>query len=393
MTLMLRHMLYRVVGYAGAVSLVLVVVVLLSTTQRMFYLLAEGAITPGQLLEALGLLVPAHIYEVVPLAVTIAIAHAYLRWSQSNEIVSLRMAGLSDWALALPGLGAATAALVLTAAMSLYFVPISFRTFEDIKYAADFNVSLSLLDEGYLQQIAPDLSMSFRRRLRTGEIEGVTILDGRKSGSFTYILAERAALVNRGGADGKRVLVLQNGTYQVRHGSEESVTPVHFEELALPVSGSALASSRIREWRGFYEEHIGRLLDPPPEVRADPDEYGEWKAEGHKRLLMPLLCLSYATFALGMMLLASYERHTAPILRIAVVAAGVGAWHGLLIATHSLVVRMPELIPAYYLTAVLPGIAGALMLISSDRGARRTAQSLVARVLGMVPAKAPPGTS
>ena len=106
-----------------------------------------------------------------------------------------------------------------------------------------------------------------------------------------------------------------------------------------------------------------------------------------------MLCLSYATFALGMMLLASYERHSAPILRIAVVAAGVGAWHGLLIATHSLVVRMPALIPAYYLTAAIPGSVGALMLISSDRGARRTAQSLVARVLGMVPAKAPPGAS
>lgn len=389
MTLMTRHMLYKVLGHTGAASAVLVVVVLLSTTQRLFYLLAEGAMSPGLLLYALALLVPFDLYEVVPLAVTIAVAHAYFRWSLSNEIVALRMMGLTDRRVALPGLGAAIGAMILTACMSLYLLPVSFHEFEDIRYAANFNVSLALLDEGYLPQIAPDLSMSFRHRLDAEDIEGVTILDGRKSGEFTYILAERARMATRTNSDGKRTLLLQRGTYQVRHGSEESSSPVHFEQMILPVSGDG--SSEAREWRGMYEQHIGSLLNPPPEVRAVPNQYGEWIAEAHRRILMPLLCVSYVAFALGMLLVAGYQRASAPILRVSVALAGVGIWHSFMIALHSLVVRVPILVIGFYLAAAAPGAVGMLLLYSADRGTRGAAYRLAARLQAMVPAPAEPG--
>ncbi|HXP75931.1 MAG TPA: LptF/LptG family permease, partial [Stellaceae bacterium] len=225
MTVVQRHMFYRVLEHTAALSTVLCLIILLLGTQSLLYLLAERAISLRLFLQAITLLAPDPVYRGVPFAITIAIVHAYLRWGRNNEIVSLRMAGMADRALAMPGLAAAVVAMIFAASMSLYVLPVAFRTFEDIRYTANFNLSLGLLDEGYLQQIAPDLSISFRQRLGATEIGGVTILDSRKQGEVRYILAERAQLQNPRDPNGRRALVLRQGSYQVRRSSDERLAP------------------------------------------------------------------------------------------------------------------------------------------------------------------------
>ena len=375
---MLRHMFLEVLGAVAVVSLTLAVITLLGTTPRLFYLLAEGAIPAGQFALALAVLLPAQLYNFVPFAVTIAVIGAYARYGINHEIVSLRMVGLSDRALAMPAVFSAVIATAFAMAMSVYFVPISIRTFEDIVYAANFDLSLALLDEGYLQQVTPDLSISFRRRSGANHLQGVTILDGRKVDSFTYILADQAELVapkdNREG----RTLVLENGSYQVRSASDPDSKPIEFAELILPISDSPDGAPRSRDWRGTYEQPVGRLLDPPANVRADPSAYAFWRVEGHKRIILPLLCLSYAAFTVGVLLRGRYQRQNT-LLRAAGIGASVALWHWFLIAIHATLVSEPALMPGYYLAAAVPGVIGFLLLASADSRARRTARRFIGR--------------
>lgn len=380
MTVAQRHMFYQMLGQTAGLSAVLCLVILLLGTQTLFYLLAQGAISLQLFLQAVVLLAPDPVYRGVPFAVAIAIVHAYLKWGRNNEIVSLRMAGMSDRALAMPGLAVALVASVFAASTSLYLLPVAFRTFEDIRYTAKFNLSLSLLDQGYLQQVAPNISISFRRRLAGDEIGGVTILDSRKQGEVRYLLAERAQLQNPQDANGQRVLVLRQGSYQLQRGSEERQAPVAFQELILPIADSADGSSRVREWRGFYEENIGVLLDPPPDVRQDPMLYGDYIAEGHMRVAVPLSSFTCALFALGMMLSAKYERRLAPIGSIAGALAGVALWQSLLIGVHTLISRTPALAPFLYVVCALPGIVGVLLLVP-----RRAGRLLAGRRLSNLP--------
>ena len=381
MTVAQRHMFYRVLGQTAGLSTVLCLIILLLGTQSLFYLLAEGAITLRLFLQAVMLLAPDPVYHGVPFAITIAIVHAYLKWGRNNEIVSLRMAGMPDRALAVPGLAAATIATIFAASMSLYLLPIAFRTFEDIRYTANFNLSLGLLDEGYLQQIAPNLSISFRQRLGRDEIGGVTILDGRKRGEVKYVLADRAELQNPRDSSGQRVLVLRGGSYQIRRGSEERLASVTFQELILPIADSADGSSRIREWRGFYEENIDVLLSPPADIREDPTLYGDYIAEGHMRIVVPLACLSRAAFALGLMLRAKYERRSAPISSIVAALAGTALWQTALIAAHTAVSQVPSLAPFLYVVCAAPGTIGALLLASKSSGVRQASRRLSALFL------------
>lgn len=373
MNVMLRSMFYRLLGSVAGLSSVLALIFVLLAAKELFFLLAQGAISPGWFLLAMGALLPARSDSVFLFAVSVAIIHGYIKWDRSNEIVSLRMAGLSDRALALPGLGAAALGAVLTALLSLYVSPVSERTFRDIVYDADFDLSLALLDEGYPQRIAPNLSISFHRRLAADDLEGVTILDGRKPDRFTYIVAEEAHLIRHPGTDQERVLILQRGNYQERRESEEKATPVDFDEMTLPISESADGSSRVRTWHGSYEQTIGEVFHPPPEVRADPREYAAWITDGHHRIVLPLQCLSYAVFALGGMLTAGYQHRSATMLRACAVAAGIAFWHGSLISAHPLLATTPALMPAFYFLAAVPGAAGALLLLSKELGAGRRA--------------------
>jgi len=374
MTVVQRHMFYRVLEHTAALSTVLCLIILLLGTQSLLYLLAERAISLRLFLQAITLLAPDPVYRGVPFAITIAIVHAYLRWGRNNEIVSLRMAGMADRALAMPGLAAAVVAMIFAASMSLYVLPVAFRTFEDIRYTANFNLSLGLLDEGYLQQIAPDLSISFRQRLGATEIGGVTILDSRKQGEVRYILAERAQLQNPRDPNGRRALVLRQGSYQVRRSSDERLAPVAFQELILPIADSADGSSRVREWRGFYEEHIGVLLDPPPAIRQDSMLYGDYIAEGHMRIAIPLSCLTCAVFSLGMMLRARYERRSAPIRSIIGALVGVALWQSLLIGVHAAISRTPALAPLLYVVVAIPEVIGPLLLMYRTSGGPRAAR-------------------
>jgi len=362
MTLMQRHMFRRLVLGTGVAALIFSVVTLLVEVSSLFSLLTTGVVTGSRFIAALLMLLPEQFYAVVPLGATIAVAHAYYEWGHNHELVSLRMAGLTNSSLAIPGMAAAAVAMLFTAANSLYLLPVSFRVFEDIRYGAGLSFAPSALDEGYLQRIGPNLSILFHRRVDALTLEGVEILDGRDAGTFTYIFADSAHFVRRPGEDPERLLVLEKGSYYKRHPSDTHVTPASFEQLIIPLSETTDGSPIHRPWRGFFEEHIGSLLYPPPIIRARPSEYGNWIAEGHKRFIMPLLCLSYAGFVIGVMLRPWQERSSGSV-RVSLALASVAVWHGLILAMSSLIVSALFLVPLYYVIALIPGAVGAVLII------------------------------
>jgi lipopolysaccharide export system permease protein len=374
MTLMQRHMFLRLLAYAGMVTLVFTIVVMLVTTSRLFQLMAQGAMPLGRFSLALATLLPMQLYLDVPLTVTIAVIFAYHEWIRHNEILSLRNAGLTNRALAMPALAAGAVGMLFTALMSLYLLPISFRIFEDIRYNAGYyNLTANVLYEGYLQTIAPNLSLSFHKRIASDAIEGVTVLDARTAGSLTYIFADRGRFVTQDAKlEPERVILLEHGSYIVRHDPNEKVTPINFDDLVVPLTTSG-DTPKTRQWRGYFEERIDSLLNPPPEVRMNPADYGQWIAEGHKRILMPILCLSYVLFTLGVLLRFHYYRSSG-VFHILGIAAAVAFWHGLFVVTHSLVTSSPSLAAIYYVVAATPAVVGIALLLSARFSLRRKRQ-------------------
>jgi lipopolysaccharide export LptBFGC system permease protein LptF len=364
MTVAQRHMFHRLLLHTAAVGIVVCLIILLVMMQPLFYLLAEHIVSLRVFLLACALLAPDPIYRGLPFAIGIAVVNDYLRWGRDNEIVSLRMAGMSDRDLAMPGLAAAAVVTVIAAVVSLYLSPLASGALEDLRYRASFDLSLRLLDEGYLQRIAPNLSVSFRKRIGPNEIADVTILDSSKAGEVKYIFADRAELHNPADSKVERVLVLRQGNYQVRSESGERMAPVNFQELILPITASPEGSPREREWHGPFEQNIAVLLNPPPEIPRDSRAYGGYIALGHLHIVAPLSCLGCTLFALGIMLTARYERRAAPILRAVVALVGIATCQALMIAGYFVVYRMPLLAGLLYLAAIGPAAIGVALLRS-----------------------------
>ena len=375
-----RAMFRRLVINSVLLTVISVGVADLITAQAEYELLTRGVIQVGQFSVMLLTLIPEVIYLDEPLIVTTAVVYTYNEWITHNEIVILRMAGLPDRKLALPGLVAAFVAMLFTASMSLYLLPISFRIFEDILFDATSNLStdalVDALKQEYPQEIAPNLSISSRKYLGQNEFEGITILDGRKPDSFTYIFADHGSIVIEKEPKLEHVLLLENGIYTVHNRENDAPSPTTFKVLEIPIGDDAPPVRRA--WRGFFEEHIARLLNPPSTVRADAFEYGQWVAEGHKRILMPLLCVSYVTFVIGILMHSPPRKGLRSNLPAIITLAGVFLWHIIFVVTQILIARLPILAPVFYLPPVLPFAFGLFLLRARDRVARVPAQYIAA---------------
>ena len=112
----------------------------------------------------------------------IAVLARYYFWRQDYEVLAQRSTGRSCWQIASPAIFLAICAGMFTAAMSLYALPASIGTAEEIRSAAALRIRPSMLDEGAQNQVLPGVAISFQRWRADNVIDGVVLTDDRKSG-------------------------------------------------------------------------------------------------------------------------------------------------------------------------------------------------------------------
>src|SRR3546814_18652790 len=99
-------------------------------------------------LTVVGLLLPSFLGVVLPVATFVAILFVYHKLAMDSEMVVMRAAGLSQLQLARPAIILAVAVTVGVYAISLYFLPLSFRNFKDLQNEFRNDFSAVLLQEG-----------------------------------------------------------------------------------------------------------------------------------------------------------------------------------------------------------------------------------------------------
>src|SRR3546814_14893609 len=87
-----------------------------------------------------------------------------------SEMVVMRAAGLSQLQLARPAIILAVAVTVGVYAISLYFLPLSFRNFKDLQNEFRNDFSAVLLQEGVFTALNENITVYVRQRSSDGEI-------------------------------------------------------------------------------------------------------------------------------------------------------------------------------------------------------------------------------
>ena len=353
-------MLGRLTVTTAAIMSVIVAEQILEKSQKLYELVMAGALPFDRLLLIWLHILPVIFYHASPEIVSIAVAWQYHHWIENREVLTLRNAGRSCRQIACPGIIAAVLAASFCALNSLCLLAPSWGSLQDIRLEAEANPSVDALQPGYQQEIIPGISVGFTRRgLDSRTLDDIVVLDSRKEDAFISIWARRGSFLR---TDEVFLLLFDSGAYIVR--TATGTEKVAFDTFSLPVRVGMLGGKAART-RGFYEEPVTRLLNPPSDVSNDTLVLAQWLTEGHRRIINPLLCVGNVILVLGLLVPRRQGDFRLRILLVLAVASAL-ATNTLPDPIVLMTMRNIDFLPFLYLLPAVPTIVGGLLLVGSD---------------------------
>lgn len=329
----------------------------------LFDLWAENKITTGTFFRLIPLLIPMLLYLSVPVITAVVVGMAYLGMQERNELVVAQAAGQSPVQLAMPALlfGAIMAAIGYL--MAIVLLPQSIDTAKNIEFEARRSVSFEALSAKKFNELSPSIVISFREKTSKTLIRDVVVHRREDGKREETILAKRGEFVT--GADGRVRLMLFDGQVHWKNPLDDKPDSAAFMVFGLPLP-SLLERRIIKRPKGFFERPLTELLSPPAGKRLSQRERSSWQAEGHKRLLAPFLCLTYALICATVMIFMS-GRQQNRWLSIGLMLVLAGGVHSAFIGvTHWIVLYGVEWLPALYFYPFFPAII-CLFLLTRKR--------------------------
>jgi lipopolysaccharide export system permease protein len=302
------------------------------------------------------LILPRLLIIILPIATFATILFAYYRLNADSELVVMRAAGISPFALARPGLTVGLLVSVAMGSLTFYLLPASYRQFKDEEYMIRSKLGAIFLQEGAFNTVAPGITVFVHKRGSDQELRGIMLHDNRNREKPQTWLAERGALVST--KSGPRA-VLVNGNRQQVDRQQGKFSMLFFDQTTLDVGGSP--GKKDVRWREPRERFLKDLF-APRDTATDSPYYNDLIAEGHNRLVQPLLPLTCAVVTMAILLGGGYNRRGQFLdLGKAVVATVVILV--LSLATRSMAAKEPLMLLAMYGNAILPLLMGLYFLL------------------------------
>ncbi len=346
-----RYITKQIFGVTIFVTIALCFAIWLTQSLRLIDMILNRGLPITTFLELAMLLMPSFLVIVVPIAAFCATLFTYNKLITDSELVVMRSAGLSSISLAKPGIIVGVVVMAFTYLLTLYLLPMSFRHFKDLEFRIRNDFSTVLLQEGIFNTLANGITVYVRERGAKGELQGILLHDNRDREHPVTMMAERGALVPT--PEGPRVVLVKGNRQQVsRDGSKMSL--LYFDRYTVDVQKATGATED--RWREPPERFLHELFNPDGAIANDVYR-NQLRAEGHARLITPILPLTYCVIAMAFLLGGAFSRrgHLRPVLGA---VASLTAILCLSLAFQSAAARFPLTIIGMYVNAFLPLIAG-----------------------------------
>lgn len=364
MTRLDRYILGHLVAASGFFVLIFTGVVWLTQAVR----LIDTVVASGQgarvFLEFSALVLPQVFVIVLPLSGIGAALYALNRLYSDSELTVMMSAGMGPRSLLRPvamfgALVAAVMALVL-----MVLVPIGGRILAERTMAIRSDLASALIVERQFIHPISDLTLFINDTSQAGEMKGIFLNDARDPLRTVTYSAEGARLV-RDQAEAR--LVMRDGVALSSEGTGGNLDTVAFDSFVFDIS-ELLEGGGRREPRPS-EFGVAALLAPGPAMLEGRYGRGDYVSEGHYKLSLPLLAMTYPMIALVTLLAGGYRR--SGFGRRVIVAIGVAVLIQVTMFTvKARVQEHPDLWPAMYLPHVLAGLYIAALIAWLERGRR-----------------------
>ncbi len=343
----------------------------LSQSLRFVDLIVNKGIPATTFIYLTALLFPSLLLVILPFALFCAVLFVYHRLAVESELTVLKAVGLSNLQIAAPCLLLAAIVTLISYSISLYFMPLAFRSFRALQLQLENDFSYLLLQPGVFNTPADGVTVYVRAYRPDGSLEGVVVHDERQRKLPVTMLAEQGSLVQ--GPDGA-LFVLERGNRQefnVKDSDNPSLSILHFDRYTLDLAANATPPGERSPKP--KEQYVQELLDPPASL-SKARRMGRI-AEGHKRLTWPLNPLVFALIALAALLARGFDRR-GPWPSLLIATIGVVLDQALSMAIGSLAERNLALIPLLYAVTIVPALV-CLAVIAVYRPRRRTRAGVV----------------
>ncbi len=348
------------------VTVVLSFVIWLIQSLRFIDMVVNRGLPVTEFLWLAMLITPRFVTLILPFACVIATIYVYNRLIADRELIVLRAAGLSNFRLARPAIRLALVTALAAYALNIYFLPVSFREFSDLRYSINSDYSSMLLQEGTFNSLPSRITIFVRERREAGVLIGVLAHDGRDPDEPVTYMAHEGRLVS---TDSGPRLVLIAGSRQQINRKDGSISLGQFEKQTLDLN-IASGTARAGRKRKPEEMFLWELFDPGLQT----DEcYGpifeKYQAEGHSRIASPMISVGFVLVALAILLSGDFSRR-GQNLRIFSAALLVVFTYSTGIAAFNLSSDNIQLIPILYANVALPIILGFLIIGPAARRKR-----------------------
>jgi len=321
-------------------------------------------------LEITLLVLPNFLTFILPVALFSVVLFTYNKLITDRELVVMRAAGFSHWALTRPAFTMAVITTILGWIINVWLIPMSVEQFHKLQWALRSTATSVLLQEGVFNQISNGLTVYVRSRSPQGELLGVIVHDRRHRDHSVTLMAERGAILKGETDDAPPKVLLINGTRQQVNSKNDRLSLLYFDNYAMEFSDkSAEGEERSRDAR----ERPTSELFSATEAEVGPVNYRQFRVEGHQRLASPLYHITFALVAAACLIPGWFNRRgqgdrllLAIGLMVAMQALGLGI--------NNIVTRNLSLLPLIYLAPILPVFACLWVLLAPPRHRAPSAQ-------------------
>ena len=348
------------------VTLGLTSIIWLSQSLRFIEMIVNRGLTAGMFVYLTMLLLPNFLAIVLPIALFTVVVFTYSKLISDRELVVMRGAGQSQFALAKPALILALIVMMAGYALNLQIVPTSYKNFRELQWDIRYNYTHILLREGSFNPVAAGITVYVRQRTNDGQLLGILVHDQRDPKSPFTLMAAKGAMVNTD--EGARV-VMFNGNRQSVDKNTNKLSILYFDRYVFDLATDTTAvTDRYREPR---ERDLNELFNIEKYAEGmDAKEFGKFTVEGHKRLVSPFASLGFTLVGLACLISGSFSRRN-QTRQVATAIAIMVALQGSALGLENLIAKNLNLIPLLYAHGLIPIFAGYFAMIYWQRGRRQ----------------------
>lgn len=284
------------------VAIALTGVVWLTQSLRFVEMIVNRGLSASLFLYFTMLLLPSFLVIILPVALFVAVLFTYNRLLIDSELVVLRAGGYSQYSLARPAMTLTLIVMLACYALTLYFMPASYREFKDLQFTLRNSYPTVLLQEGVFSPVMKGVTVYVGSRSSEGELSGIIVHDARNRKQPVTMMAERGSIV--AGKSGPRVVLVTGSRQQVDE-EDGSLSLLYFDRYSFDLSTAKNAGQD--RWREPRERYLDELFFSEDRTNSIYNFY-KLRMEGHHRLAMPLLPLGFTLVGLTFLLGGDFNR-------------------------------------------------------------------------------------